>query len=463
MQCTRVAILVVAIPQICLISSSRAQIPKGYFTNVTNISSSGLDERSLEHSPAISSDGLQLFFSDAPSDGNGQWDDRIGLGEEDIWMSTRETTDGAFGPAVNLSTINSAHNDSSATISADGLTIYFGSDRSGVWNIYRATRNSQNEPFHDATALGSSINTEDTENAPSITSDGLTLFFHRAPDGDVWEEYIWFARRQSIDDEFGTATPFLQSDNHPQHFPSVSGDGSVVFFSDWFSWLGLAPREEGFGLEDIWVASANGLSIDQPVNINDMWEGTQVNDHEYQGTVEISRDWPAHGSKLYFVSNGNGFWDIFEATWEVETIGDLSGDGLIQGNDIDLLTNAMRSGSLNRAFDLDGSQTLTSNDRLQLIETLAGTWIGDSNLDGEFDSSDFVIAFTAGKYEQEVPALWGEGDWNGDTRFNSADLVYALQRGGYEQGPRQPVVPVPEPSAQCLIAAGCFVLVWLRR
>ena len=59
---------------------------------------------------------------------------------------------------------------------------------------------------------------------------------------------------------------------------------------------------------------------------------------------------------------------------------------------------------------------------------------GDSNGDGRFDSSDLVMAFAAGKYEDNIAnnADFSEGDWNGDGDFTSADLVFAFQNASYE-------------------------------
>ena len=81
------------------------------------------------------------------------------------------------------------------------------------------------------------------------------------------------------------------------------------------------------------------------------------------------------------------------------------------------------------------------------VNDLKGTWVGDANLDGEFNSGDFVSVFQAGKFEQSVAASWSEGDWNGDGEFSSGDFVLAFQEGGYEKGLRGAVVAVPEPSA----------------
>ncbi|MCA9215018.1 MAG: hypothetical protein KDB27_18240, partial [Planctomycetales bacterium] len=51
------------------------------------------------------------------------------------------------------------------------------------------------------------------------------------------------------------------------------------------------------------------------------------------------------------------------------------------------------------------------------------------------------------------------GDWNGDGEFDSGDFVAAFTGGGYEQGPRTNVVPEP---ASYSIAIAC-VLLALRR
>lgn len=61
---------------------------------------------------------------------------------------------------------------------------------------------------------------------------------------------------------------------------------------------------------------------------------------------------------------------------------------------------------------------------------------GDSNRDGRFDSSDLVMVFVAGEYEDNIPnnSTWEEGDWNADGDFSTTDLVFALQAGHYNDG-----------------------------
>ncbi len=76
------------------------------------------------------------------------------------------------------------------------------------------------------------------------------------------------------------------------------------------------------------------------------------------------------------------------------------------------------------------------------------TWIGDANLDGEFNTVDFLVVFQAGLYEDDLPGNsdWSTGDWNADGDFDSGDFIVAFQGGGFEKGPRPAAAVVPEPS-----------------
>ena len=93
------------------------------------------------------------------------------------------------------------------------------------------------------------------------------------------------------------------------------------------------------------------------------------------------------------------------------------------------------------------------------IAILKKDWIGDANLDGEFNSGDLVGVFAANKFDTGETAAWSQGDWNGDRRFNSSDLVAAFQDGGYEMGPRHVVGAVPEPSSWILLSLGLLSIV----
>ena len=82
---------------------------------------SNINTRGREATPFIHPDNQTLYFSS-----NGH----PGFGDMDIFISRRQP-DGSWGPAVNLGyPINTADEDASLVVAADGKTAYFASDRS---------------------------------------------------------------------------------------------------------------------------------------------------------------------------------------------------------------------------------------------------------------------------------------------------------------------------------------------
>ena len=89
---------------------------------------------------AIRRDGLELFLS---SDVTGRPN---GVGSQDLWVSTRETTSDPWSAPVNLGpTVNSTAFDGAPALSFDGTTLYFFSERTdlgglGKRDLYVTTR-----------------------------------------------------------------------------------------------------------------------------------------------------------------------------------------------------------------------------------------------------------------------------------------------------------------------------------
>jgi hypothetical protein len=139
--------------------------------------------------------------------------------------------------------------------------------------------------------------------------------------------------------------------------------------------------------------------------------------------------------------------------------GDFDGDEVLDVDDLDELSEAIRSADTNLRYDIDYSNVVDSLDYQIWVTDLKGTWIGDANLDGEFNSSDLVAVFEMGQYEDAIAgnSSWAAGDWNGDGEFTTSDLVLAFQDGGYEQGALGAATAVPEPNAWCLLLFGAVV------
>ena len=141
--------------------------------------------------------------------------------------------------------------------------------------------------------------------------------------------------------------------------------------------------------------------------------------------------------------------------------GDYNGNGEIDAGDLDVLSGWMKTNDLQGDLNSDGNTNMA--DRLAWISDIQQSWVGDSNFDGEFNSSDFVVVFQAGKYEVDTTAGYAEGDWSGDLRFDSGDFVTAFQGGGFEAGPIAAVAVVPEPSSMTLLLLATMAIFSRRR
>jgi hypothetical protein len=171
----------------------------------------------------------------------------------------------------------------------------------------------------------------------------------------------------------------------------------------------------------------------------------------YSYHVHLTPDWFAG----WGVRDVLGSFHVFLA--------DLNGDGRLDQADINQLSEEIRSQTNPVEFDVNGDGVVDSTDRIDWIKEVRNTYVGDANLDGEFNSGDLVAVFTVGMYESGQGAGWAEGDWNGDGVFGSGDLVKAFEDGGYEQGPRAGMSAVPEPSTALLLALAATITVSTSR
>ena len=200
-------------------------------------------------SSSISADGLSLYY--------GSW--WAGYGKNDIWVTTRETTEDDWGTPVNLGpTVNSSSEDWSPSISTDGLTLFFGSNRPGGlgnWDIYVTTRATKDDDWSAPVNLGPTVNSSALDYGPCISADGLTLFFTSVRPGGYGNNDIWVTTRATTEDDWGTPVnlgPIVNSLAN-EGIPSISADGREIYFSD--GGYGKAPRPGGIGGIDIWQVS----------------------------------------------------------------------------------------------------------------------------------------------------------------------------------------------------------------
>lgn len=102
-------------------------------------------------------------------------------GYGDIATSFRASLSEPFGSAGLLASLNGPGDDGAPTVTDDGLTLYFHSTRSGGYRLYSATRPRVDVEFSPPAEL-TALNVYGEGN-PYVTRDGSALYFHSWRDG----------------------------------------------------------------------------------------------------------------------------------------------------------------------------------------------------------------------------------------------------------------------------------------
>jgi len=176
---------------------------------------------------SISPDGLFHYFSSIRPGGSGG---------HDIWVTTRATTDDDWSNPVNLGpTVNSSSWDSCPSISADGLELYFESQRpggSGDDDIWVTTRATTDDDWGIPVNLGPTVNSSAWDSCPDISSDGLSLYFCSYRAGGSGSCDLWVVTRATVSDPWGqpfNLSPTVNSSTW-DYGPDTSADGLCLFF-----------------------------------------------------------------------------------------------------------------------------------------------------------------------------------------------------------------------------------------
>ncbi len=139
----------------------------------------------------------------------------------ELWVMRRARADAPFGaPVVLLSPPNTPEVDAAPSISADGLDLYFLHNFMGNSFIERSHRASRTAPFEANTATGAYGDGD-------ITDDQLELY---AMD---FQAPIWVQTRGSTTELFGPQVdlPAVINDGSLNTSPSISSDGTELYFA----------------------------------------------------------------------------------------------------------------------------------------------------------------------------------------------------------------------------------------
>lgn len=230
-------------------------------------------------------------------------------------LNTYASEYGEWSVPVNLgSTLNTPARDGCQTLSKDGLSLYFASDRdSGAdMDLYVAERNSVDEPFGTAQSLGDLNAAGADDVCPSLSHDGHILFFSTARSGGCGNRDLWMSRRQDNADNF--------SWDSPVHLGCVVNSSAVDQGPSYY---------EGEDDQKYIFFSSNRASNDPDFAGHNIYSMKLYNDGTPdESTVEIVRELSSlahdhrpyvskNGKEVFFDSNRNGpttGQDIWTAT-----------------------------------------------------------------------------------------------------------------------------------------------------
>ena len=387
----------------------------------------------------ISDDGLTMWLSSARNQRGAH---------ADLFVATRESVLEPFGEPQEIASLNIGGVNFEQTISADGLTTYFCSDRLGltpgaraekIWTAGRASLDSDwgaPQVFKDGAC--------DVE----LADDDLTLYY-RSNNG-----VLVAADRTNLSEPFGEPQPTLE--DFPERFFEISDDELTIMFTN-----------RGGPTADTLVSQrvSKDDPFSEPVKLEDFGLGSEIDTRlSFQGHPVLSANWPEDGSKLYFAGgNTNRFGttvSIYEATWSVgdPIFGDVTGEGFLTVEDLDQLTYEIHAGSTDTNFDLDESGSVDLADRDFWVTNVMSTSIGDANLDGQVTATD--LNALALNWRATDVTSWSQGDFTGDGIVDAKDLnAMALNwQSGVAAGAATPTA-VPEPSSATLLLLGLCTLI----
>ena len=203
---------------------------------ITNIGSP-INTADEEYVPAISADESMMVFTYSGVKSKGgklneaimQPDSVNGIFTEDVYMSIKANDQ--FQEPVSLNNINTRNHDAAISLSQDGQVLFiYKDDADGHGDIYQS--NLIGETFSYPSKLRGQINTISQEGHCSLSPDGKTLYFTSDRPGGFGGRDIYRAKLMA-DSTWGNVINLGDSINtkYDEDSPFIHPDGSSLFYS----------------------------------------------------------------------------------------------------------------------------------------------------------------------------------------------------------------------------------------
>ena len=368
-----------------------------------------------EYLPSISADGALLIYTRRAE-------------QEDFFMSEPRPEGSGWELATALPfPINTSGNEGAHCLSPDGKQLYFTGcyrpDGLGSCDIYVANRIG--DGWSKPQNLGDFINTKSWETQPSISANGQTLYFVSNRAGGLGGSDIWVSQKDSagnwgyptnlgaaVNSVFDEISPYIHPNNHDLYFASKGhiGLGDFdLFLSKKENDAWTAPKNLGYPINTTQSESSLSVSLNGKIGYfaSERSEGRGGKDiYSFEMPVEVRPDTATYYTGLVFDAQTKR---ALQAKIEIE---DLDTKKIIYRQQSDLKTGSFlvclepdstQNYLLNitkkgYAFYSENIQKNTSN---QLLIGLNPLKIGQSSVlkNTFFETNSFEIA------AQSVPEL----------------------------------------------------------
>jgi WD40 repeat protein len=187
---------------------------------------------------------------------------------ENIYQATRDDRGTSFSLATALPVVNSSTApDGTPFLTPDGLSFYLFSTRTGGVgdrDLYISTRNTTADDFSTPVLVGN-VNSISLEYLPWLAPDRLSLYFVSNRGGGQGSSDIWVARRGVLTDQWGVPS------NVSELNTSVRDEG-ITLSRDGLTAIFASNRDGGEGNVDLWLALRSSVDVpfSEPVNLTEV-------------------------------------------------------------------------------------------------------------------------------------------------------------------------------------------------
>ncbi|MEK6480687.1 OmpA family protein [Catalinimonas sp. 4WD22] len=232
----------------------------------------GVNQLGLQYFPVLTVDQESMIFTGRRGS--------LPQYDEDIYISKKQA-DGLWSkPEILSENINTRANEGTCTISADGRTLIFTAcqDRSGFGSCDLYISYKIGDEWTVPKNLGNKVNGSSWESQPSLSADGNTLYFVSDRKGGHGRRDIYVTYRND-QDEWCAAENLGKAINTPRDevSPFIHVNGQTLYFA--------SDGLPGFGKFDLYVAEKHESSWTKPTNL-----GYPINTKDDQASLFITAD-----------------------------------------------------------------------------------------------------------------------------------------------------------------------------